>query len=86
MAGMIYRNYPHLLESMEAANTQFNMTVDSLEENAANGEVFIIAPSKPVTVPLLEGDLNKLAELYFLGCSDAETKLGDLQRYLNDKP
>ena len=45
LAGVIYRNYPQLLKSMEKANTEFNKTVDYLEEKAASGEVFIIAPS-----------------------------------------
>ena len=63
IARMKYRNYPHLLKSMKAATENFNMIVDTLEEQAASGKVFVIAPSEPVTVTLLEGDLNKLAEL-----------------------
>ena len=46
--------------------------------------IFCIAPSEPVTIGRLEKDMDKLADLYFLGRKDALTLLEDLKKYLEE--
>ena len=79
---VMYRKYPNLLRSMEKANENFNDMVQMLEEKADNGEIFLIAPSKPVTVTRFDGDLDKLADLYWLGYNDTQARIGELKEYL----
>lgn len=82
IAGHIYRKYPAFVKALNAANEKFNRTVGLLEKKAASGEVFIIAPSEPVTVSRFDGDMEKLGALYWLGYQDMTRQLDGLKRYL----
>ena len=44
----------------------------------------MIAPSQKVTVGRLEGDMNKLGDLYWLGYNDALSRLDSLRNYLDE--
>ena len=81
-AKLIYRKYPKLLESMEKTNRHFNEMVDMLEEKSASGGIFLIAPSKPVTVSRFDGDMDKLGALYWQGYRDMNSRLDLLRDYL----
>ena len=41
-----------------------------------------ICPSKPIEVGIIEGDVNKLRDLYFLGRADCLQRLPVLRAYL----
>ena len=82
LARRIYRKYPALVKSLEAANQNFNQTADELEADARAGKIFLIAPSEPVTVKRFEGDMDKLGDLYWLGYHDMYERLNDLKTYL----
>ena len=82
IAKLMYRKYPHFLESMAAANERFNETADLLEQRAGRGEIFLLAPSEPVTVTRFDGDMDKLGNLYWLGYHDAERAVPALRAYL----
>ena len=82
LARRIYRKYPRFVESLENANAYFNRTADLLDKKAAAGEIFLIAPSEPVTVTRFDGDMEKLGELYWLGYHDMEAQIGGLRNYL----
>ena len=56
--------------------------VGMLEEKALAGEIFLIAPSRPVTVTRFDGDMDKLGALYLLGFSDMKSRLAELRGYL----
>lgn len=82
LARRMYRRYPEFVKSLEAANGAFNRTADELERGAAAGELFLIAPSEPVSVRRFDGDMEKLGALYWLGYRDAEARMDALRRYL----
>lgn len=83
IANVMYRKYPNLLKSMEKTNENFNTMVDMLEKKSDSGEIFLIAPSKPVTVTRFDGDMDKLGALYWLGYHDMKNRLNELRDYLN---
>ncbi|MBQ7563848.1 MAG: patatin family protein [Lachnospiraceae bacterium] len=82
IAKLLYRGYPQLLQSLEEGGRRFNQMTEELKELDQKGEVFVMAPSKPVTVSRFEGDMEKLGELYWLGYQDMEAKLDQLKSYL----
>ena len=82
LAGRIYRRYPDFVKSLEAANESYNSIAERLEERAAAGEIFMIAPSEPVTVSQFDGDMEKLGALYWLGYRDMEGCIEGLNGYL----
>lgn len=55
---LFYRKYPEFVNAIQNANLDFNHTVDTLEERSKTGNVFVIAPSKPVTVKRFDGDME----------------------------
>ena len=63
-------------------NREFNRTVEALESKAEKGEIFLIAPSEPVTVKRLDGDMDKLGDLYWLGYNDMESRIDELKRFI----
>ena len=82
LAGRIYRKYPNFVKSLEAVNENYNCMVELLEKKAAADEIFMIAPSEPVTVSRFDGDMEKLGALYWLGYHDMEGSIERLDRYL----
>ena len=80
---ILYRKYPALVNSIGKATVDFNLLCEELEKKEANHEVFVIAPSKPVTISRFEGDMEKLGELYWLGYNDMEKRINELKEYLS---
>lgn len=81
-AKRLYRHYPDFVRSMEQVNDTFNRVVEDLERRAEVGEIFLIAPSEPVTVTRFDGDMEKLGALYWLGHRDMEARTEALKTYL----
>ena len=81
-AARLYRRYPNFVSALERVNGEFNDTVDRLERQAAGGEIFLLAPSEHVTVGRFDGDMDKLAALYWLGWNDTRARMPALMEYL----
>ncbi len=78
----MYRKYPLFMESLRTVNSRANALTNELLKKQAEGKVFVIAPSRPVTVSKFEGNMEKLGDLYFLGFNDALNVLDELKGYL----
>ena len=78
-----YRRYPRFAGSLNAGNETYNRQCEELEELERQGRLFIISPSRPVTVGRLEKDMEKLGELYWLGYHDAQARMDALRSYLS---
>ena len=81
-ASTIYRHYPEFANAVEHSDEAYNAQCDALEQLEAEGRIFTIAPSRPVEISRLEGDMEKLGALYDLGYMDARNHLDDLMEYL----
>ena len=79
---LFYKKYPNFLKAMTTVNADFNRMNEELKKLHAQKKVYVIAPSKPVTVTRFEGDMEKLWDLYWLGYNDAKDNLEALQKYL----
>ncbi len=82
MAKIFYRDYPAFVEAMHNADITFNRVTEELQADDAAGKIVAIAPSRPVEVTRFEGDLDKLADLYWQGYHDAEDNMPRLKAYL----
>ena len=82
LIGLKYRKYPNFVKTFSNVNREFNRTVEALENKAEKGEIFLIAPSEPVTVTRLDGDLDKLGDLYWLGYNDMESRIDELKQFI----
>lgn len=82
LSGIIYHAYPNFVKAYRSANRKFNELNDRLEQMERDGEVYVIAPSKPVEVTRFESDMEKLGELYWLGYNDMKAGIEGLRDYL----
>jgi len=81
---MKYRKYPNLIETMEKRHQNYNETIEKIIDLENKKEVFVIRPSKEITINLIERDENKIQEVYELGIKDANNNLNKLKKYLNN--
>ena len=84
IARKVYRKYPQFAESLDKSNGAYNRQCDEIDKLEKEGRIFVILPSKKVTVSRLEGNVNKLADLYWQGFNDALASLGKLREYLSE--
>ncbi len=82
-AQRIYRNHPEFAQVQDHSSEAYNAQCDEIDELSKSGRIFVIAPSEPVTVTRVEGDMEKLGHLYWLGYRDALSQLDALKEYLN---
>lgn len=78
----MYRKNPALVESLNAVDALYNRQCDALEELEKSGRMFVLTPSEHVAVSRIEGNLEKLTHLYWLGYRDMEAALPELKAYL----
>lgn len=78
----LYKHYPEFTEVLRRSDLDYNRQCRELEELEKEGRIFMIAPSRPVTVSRVEKDLEKLGELYELGVNDAIAEMDRLKAYL----
>ncbi|MBQ9037561.1 MAG: patatin family protein [Erysipelotrichaceae bacterium] len=83
VAQRIYRNHQAFAISLDNSSANYNKQCDEIEQLQAKGRMFVIAPSQKVTVTRVEGDVEKLGDLYWLGYNDALNNLDALREYLN---
>ena len=81
----IYRDYPALATALTDGPRRYNRQCDELQRLHEQGRLLQICPSKPIEVGIIEGDVNKLRDLYFLGRADCLERLPLLRRYLGLK-
>ena len=77
-----YREYPALMAALEESPARYNEQCEALERLDRAGRLLHLAPSKPVDVGTIEGDIGKLLALYTLGYNDCLDRLPRLQTYL----
>ncbi len=81
-AKTFYRRRPEFAKVLADTHRRYNEQCDELEKLSAEGRLFMIAPSKPVTIGRFDKDLDKLAELYYLGYNDGLKAIDGLKKYL----
>ena len=81
----LYGNHLDFAISLSRTDDDYNELCNELDLYEEEKEVFVIAPSKPITIKLLEGDLSKLREIYDLGYNDALNSLEKLEEYLRSR-
>ncbi len=81
-AKLIYKQYPDFIAKLATSNYDYNRQCDELELLEAKGRIFVIAPSEPVTVGRLEGNIEKLGDLYWLGYNDTKARIEALKEYM----
>lgn len=81
-AKRVYRRHQEFATALDESSVRYNRQCDEMDRLSEEGRIFVIEPSEPVNVARVEGDMEKLGALYWLGYHDAEEKLEALKDYL----
>jgi len=81
----VYRDYPRFSASLLASNENYNHLCEDLLNLEAQKKIFVIAPSQNIDISRLEGNMEKLGALYYLGYHDTRQSLDALRTYLDRK-
>lgn len=80
-----YKKYPNLIKAMEERHINYNRTLEYIENQEREGNIFVIRPKEPVKVARIEKDREKLKQLYNIGYNDAKKSYENLKIFMNDK-
>ena len=82
MCRLAFPRHKELLRTIEQRNDHYNARIQQIRALEKDGKVFVIRPSKNITVARLEKDAEKLKALHALGMRDATAKWEALKEYL----
>lgn len=77
-----YSKYKEFSRKLVDSNEEYNRECDEIEELKKQGKIFIIEPSLPIDIERLEGNMEKLGEVYWRGYHDAIRLLPSLREFL----
>lgn len=77
-----YPAYPLLAAQLAGSDARYNRQCQELEALEQAGRLVVISPSVDLQVTRLEGDMEKLGRLYWMGNRDANAQLERLRAYL----
>lgn len=77
-----YRDYPEIQRDLDEETPRYNLLLDRIDQLEKEGRIFVIAPSRPITIRRFEGDMEELGALYWQGYEDAAAQLDALRAYL----
>ena len=77
-----YARYPELARDLLEEAPRYNIELNNLDDLEEKGRLFVLAPSRPITITRFESDLNALADVYYLGYNDMKDHFQQLQDYL----
>lgn len=82
LSAIRYHKYPEFLQACKNRPEVYNKTLDMLEEDARNGEVFLIRPEKPLPVGRMSHDKKAIEAAYRQGVADGKRALGPMREWL----
>ena len=79
---LCYPRYQAFLQTIEQRNDTYNARIQQINQLEKEGKVFVIRPSKSISVGRLEKDTSRLKALHQLGMEDATRLWNDLMNYI----
>lgn len=84
LMGAKYRKYPAFLKTMEERYRMYNQTIDTILDMEKKGEIFVIRPSEPINLKVIERKAENLQSVYDMGVRDCKKELHKLKKYLEN--
>lgn len=85
LPGNVYKRYPEFARQLRLRFVHYNRCVRMVEKLADKGEIVLIRPSRPLKIGRMEGNPEKLRDIYEIGRYDAEQSLDQVRAFLDRK-
>ncbi len=85
MPYVFYPNYPEFAQRLAWSEREYNEDCAEIEKLQKEGRIFVVSPTRLMHIGILETDMEKLGELYYLGYNDGLKAIEPLKQYLNRK-
>ena len=82
LAKLKYRKYPEFVKALLGLSERYNETLEYIKMLEKNGEVFVIRPSRPLTIGRMEHDPERVRAVYEIGVEDARREMNALAEWL----
>ncbi|MBR5858732.1 MAG: patatin family protein [Clostridia bacterium] len=82
LARLKYRKYPEFVKALLGLQKRYNETLEYIKMLEKNGEVFVIRPSRPLTIGRMEHDPERVRAVYEIGVEDARREMNALAQWL----
>lgn len=82
LAKLKYRQYPEFVKTLLGLKERYVRTLERIKQLEKEGSVFVIRPSKELTIGRLEHDKEKVRAVYDIGVSDATHEIERLKAWL----
>ena len=82
LAKLKYRKYPEFVKALLGLSERYNETLEYIKMLEKNGEVFVIRPSRPLTIGRMEHDPERVRAVYEIGVEDARRGMNALAEWL----
>ena len=79
------KKYPNLMYDLYQEAQNYNMLIDRIQRLESIGRIFVLTPSEPISIRHFEGNVEKLAEIYWLGYHDAKKAAASMKEYLGNE-
>lgn len=80
-----YKKRPAFVSAMKKAVIDYNEDCDALKKLHEDQKVFMIQPSKPIRIPHLEANEDRLLGVYLDGYNDTLKEIENIYKYLGIK-
>ncbi len=79
---LAYHKYPNFARAINERYLMYNRQAELVNRMEAEGQTYVIRPSKTLNVRRFETDIDVLVEMYELGRSDAQSQIEEIRKYL----
>lgn len=83
-ARFVYHKYPAFIQALKHRHEGYNQTREELLRMEQEGSIFVIRPSKVLTIERMCHDPEKIQETYDIGRRDMENVTDSLQEWLGE--
>ena len=84
IAKLRYFRHKNLLKTMEERYKKYNSTLEKISDMEEKKEIFVIRPSKKISINLIPKSKAEIDKVYNLGVNDCKKIIKDLIKYLNN--
>lgn len=78
-----YHHYPNFERAIRTRSQRYNKTIEKILELEKEKKIFVIRPSKKVSIKPIEHNPKRIEEQYNLGVTDFESQKESLKKYLS---